>query len=189
MINGKFYSTKVKSNYTGKKINLGQVIEKDLDKIPKEYFITNKKLKTPKIKTQINGEVKKIETEVDMWKYLKGSKRELKLNKKLGYEYKYSEGNMIYPDHLDKPSRTIITGEGGQSPSRFKHVIQPKPDLDVFRRLIPNELELLNMFPVNHTEHEKVTDNKRAFFMGNALVVGVVEKIGLQLTKEIKLSL
>tara|TARA_B110000046_G_scaffold3252_1_gene3500 strand:- start:7301 stop:8683 length:1383 start_codon:yes stop_codon:yes gene_type:complete len=189
MINGKFYSTKVKSNYTGKKINLGQVIEKDLDKIPKEYFITNKKLKTPKIKTQINGEVKKIETEVDMWKYLKGSKRELKLNKKLGYEYKYSEGNMIYPDHLDKPSRTIITGEGGQSPSRFKHVIQPKPDLDVFRRLIPNELELLNMFPVNHTEHEKVTDNKRAFFMGNALVVGIVEKIGLQLTKEIKLSL
>ena len=96
---------------------------------------------------------------------------------------------MIYPDHWDKPSRTIITGEGGQSPSRFKHVIQPKPDLDVFRRLIPNELELLNMFPVNHTEHEKVTDNKRAFFMGNALVVGVVEKIGLQLTKEIKLSL
>ena len=189
MINGKFYSTKVKSNYTGEKINLGQVIENDLEKIPKEYFITNKKLKTPKIKTQINGEVKKIETEVDMWKYLKGSKRELKLNKKLGYKYKYSEGNMIYPDHLDKPSRTIITGEGGQSPSRFKHVIQPKPDLDVFRRLIPNELELLNMFPVNHTEHEKVTDNKRAFFMGNALVVGIVEKIGLQLTKEIKLSL
>ena len=189
MIDGKFYSTKVKSNYTGEKINLGQVIENDLEKIPKEYFITNKKLKTPKIKTQINGEVKKIETEVDMWKYLKGAKKELKVNKKLGYKYKYSEGNMIYPDDLDKPSRTIITGEGGQSPSRFKHVIQPNPDLDVFRRLIPNELELLNMFPVNHTKHEKVTDNKRAFFMGNALVVGVVEKIGLQLTKEIKLSL
>ena len=39
---------------------------------------------------------------------------------------------MIFPDPLDKPSRTIITGEGGKSPSRFKHVIQtPKG----FRRL------------------------------------------------------
>ena len=45
------------------------------------------------------------------------------------------------------------------------------------------------MFPPDHTKHEKVTDAKRAFFMGNALVVGVVEKIGIQLTKEIKSSL
>ena len=108
-----------------------------------------------------------------MWKYLKGSKKELKVNKKLGYDYKYSEGKMSFPDDLEKPSRTIITGEGGQSPSRFKHVIQPNPDLDVFRRLIPSELESLNMFPPDHTKHEKVTDAKRAFFMGNALVVGV----------------
>ena len=31
---------------------------------------------------------------------------------------------MNFPDPLDKPSRTIITGEGGSSPSRFKHVIE-----------------------------------------------------------------
>ena len=33
------------------------------------------------------------------------------------------EGGMIYPDALDNASRTIITGEGGKSPSRFKHVL------------------------------------------------------------------
>ena len=90
---------------------------------------------------------------------------------------------MIFPDPLDKPSRTIITGEGGKSPSRFKHVIHtPKG----FRRLSPIELERLNMFPDNHTYFEGISDTKRAFFMGNALVVGVIEKIGLSLTRKIQ---
>ena len=43
------------------------------------------------------------------------------------------------------------------------------------RRLTPNELELLNMFPPGHTEGS--SDSKRAFFMGNALVVGIVQKL------------
>src|SRR5690606_10620943 len=91
------------------------------------------------------------------------------------FEYHYSEGGMVFPDPLDKASRTIITGEGGKSASRFKHVVQtPKG----FRRLTPIELERLNMFPDDHTELEGVSDAKRAFFMGNALVVGAVEKIG-----------
>ena len=88
--------------------------------------------------------------------------------------YNYSEGSMIYPDSLDKTSRTIITGEGGKSASRFKHVIKTKNGL---RRLIPVELERLNMFPDNHTKSSDITDAKRSFFMGNALVVGVIEKI------------
>jgi DNA (cytosine-5)-methyltransferase 1 len=68
-----------------------------------------------------------------------------------GFEYNYSEGGMIFPDPLDKPSRTIITGEGGKSASRFKHVIQtPKG----YRRLSPVELERLNMFPDDHTKLE-----------------------------------
>ena len=41
------------------------------------------------------------------------------------------------------------------------------------------------MFPDNHTKLDGITDTKRAFFMGNALVVGVVEKIGLALLKKI----
>jgi DNA (cytosine-5)-methyltransferase 1 len=51
------------------------------------------------------------------------------------------------------------------------------------RRLTPIELEKLNMFPVNHTEG--ATDAKRAFFMGNALVVGVVEKLGKSLSNRL----
>ena len=87
---------------------------------------------------------------------------------------------MIFPDSLDKPSRTIITGEGGHSPSRFKHVIETKKGL---RRLVPVELERLNMFPDNHTEFDGVTNAKRAFLMGNALVIGIVEKLGATLKK------
>jgi DNA (cytosine-5)-methyltransferase 1 len=37
------------------------------------------------------------------------------------------------------------------------------------------------MFPDNHTNFDKINENKRAFFMGNALVVGVIEKIGIEL--------
>ena len=85
---------------------------------------------------------------------------------------------MIYPDDENMPSRTIITAEGGTTPSRFKHVIQTK---DGLRRLTPVELERLNGFPDNHTKLEGITDTKRAFFMGNALVCGVVEKIGINL--------
>lgn len=133
-----------------------------------------------------NGEVTKEfyidKKDLDKWYYLKGPKKEMRKNAQ-GFEYNYSEGGMIFPDPLDKPSRTIITGEGGASPSRFKHVIKtPKG----FRRLSPVELERLNMFPDNHTQMEGVSDTKRAFFMGNALVVGVIEKIGLSLTEKIE---
>ena len=79
-------------------------------------------------------------------------------------------------------SRTIITGEGGKSPSRFKHVVETERGL---RRLTPIELERLNMFPDDHTKLDGITDTKRAFFMGNALVVGVIEKIGKELYKNI----
>ena len=37
------------------------------------------------------------------------------------------------------------------------------------------------MFPDNHTELNEVSDGRRAFFMGNALVVGVIERIGTAL--------
>ena len=87
---------------------------------------------------------------------------------------------MIFPDDLNKPSRTIITSEGGASPSRFRHVVKTKYGL---RRLTPVELERLNMFPDNHTKLDGVSDNMRAFLMGNALVVGIVEKIGKEIAK------
>jgi len=132
-----------------------------------------------------NGEVTEDfyinEEDLDKWFYLKGAKKEMRKNTQ-GFEYNYSEGGMIFPDPLDKPSRTIITGEGGKSASRFKHVIKTAKG---YRRLSPVELERLNMFPDNHTKFEGVTDTKRAFFMGNALVVGVIEKIGVALNQKI----
>jgi DNA (cytosine-5)-methyltransferase 1 len=132
-----------------------------------------------------NGEVTEEfyikEEELDKWFYLKGAKKEMRKNAQ-GFEYNYSEGGMIFPDSLDKPSRTIITGEGGKSASRFKHVIKVEKG---YRRLSPVELERLNMFPDNHTKFDGVTDTKRAFFMGNALVVGVIEKIGVALNQKI----
>lgn len=121
------------------------------------------------------------EQELDKWTYLKGAKKEVRKNAQ-GFEYHYSEGGMIFPDPLDKPSRTIITGEGGKSASRFKHVIRtPKG----YRRLSPVELERLNMFPDDHTRLEGISDTKRAFFMGNALVVGVIERVGRLLAQRI----
>ena len=132
-----------------------------------------------------NGEVTEEfyikEEELDKWFYLKGAKKEMRKNAQ-GFEYNYSEGGMIFPDSLDKPSRTIITGEGGKSASRFKHVIKVEKG---YRRLSPVELERLNMFPDNHTKFDGVTDTKRAFFMGNALVVGVIEKVGIALKNKI----
>jgi len=115
------------------------------------------------------------------WQYLKGAKKEIRKTN-AGFEYHYSEGGMVFPDALDQPSRTIITGEGGKSPSRFKHVVQTSKGL---RRLSPVELERLNMFPDNHTLLEGIPDAKRAFFMGNALVVGIVEQIGSVLFQKI----
>ena len=159
MINGKIHTTKLTPVYEGKKIVLKDVLQNG--EVTDEYFIDEKDL--PK------------------WEYLKGSKKEVRKTQE-GYEYHYSEGGMIFPDALDNASRTIITGEGGKSPSRFKHVINSKRGL---RRLTPIELERLNMFPDNHTKLEGITDTKRAFFMGNALVVGVIEKIGKELYKQI----
>ncbi len=108
------------------------------------------------------------------------------------FAYGYKEGGMAFPDPLDAPGRTIITSEGGASVSRFKHVIcedcakaGKKLPHDCgkdgqLRRLFPRELEAMNGFSEAHSlacEQLKISDGRRAFFMGNALVVGIVERI------------
>ncbi len=159
MVNGSVTTFKTQPSYNGSFTVLKDLIQNG--EVTPEFYIDN--------------------NDLDKWIYLKGSKKEMRTNAQ-GFEYNYSEGGMLFPDPLDKPSRTIITGEGGKSASRFKHVIQtPKG----FRRLSPVELERLDMFPDNHTKLDGITDTKRAFFMGNALVVGVIEKIGITLTQKI----
>jgi DNA (cytosine-5)-methyltransferase 1 len=113
------------------------------------------------------------------WRYLKGAKKEPRRHSN-GELYHYTEGAIPFPDHLDEPARTILTGEGGASPSRFKHLILTPNGR--YRRLTPVELERLDGFPDGWTEG--MPDTRRAFCMGNALVVGVVERIGRELAVE-----
>lgn len=123
------------------------------------------------------------DSQLERWKYFKGTKRELRTRKD-GGQYFYAEGGMDFPDSIDKPSRTIITSEGGKSPDRCRHVIQDQTGR--LRRLVPVELERLNMFPANHTKLDGVDNAKRAFLMGNALVCGVITKVGEELVSRIK---
>ena len=119
---------------------------------------------------------------INKWEIAKGPQKTKRITN-AGFEYFYSMGRMNFPDDLEQPARTIVTGEGGKTPSRFKHVVKTKFGL---RRLTPIELEKINMFPENHTEMNGITDAKRAFFMGNALVVGIVERIGLEIISMLK---
>ena len=159
MVDGKYYTSRVEIDYNEEKSVLGDLLIDEKD-VPTEFYINDEELKK--------------------WQYHKGAKSIERVNKTTGHQYTYSEGSMGFPDALDKPSRTIITGEGGASASRFKHVVEVNGR---HRRLTPIELERLNMFPDNHTLG--VTDSKRAFLMGNALVVGIVERIGKRLIDEI----
>lgn len=123
------------------------------------------------------------ETQIERWKYFKGTKRELRTRKD-GGQYFYAEGGMEFPDSIDKPSRTIITSEGGKSPDRCRHVIQDQTGR--LRRLVPVELERLNMFPSDHTKLQGVDNGKRAFLMGNALVCGIITRVGKELKDRLK---
>lgn len=163
MIDGMFYTYKTEPNYSGAYTTLGDVLVKGDDRkyLSEEFYISEEAL--------------------PRWEYLKGAKREVKKNR-AGQEFIYSEGGMAFPDALDKASRTIITSEGGTSPSRFSHVVKDPVD-GRLRRLLPIELERLNMFPDNHTEGE--SDVKRAFFMGNALVCGIITAVGNELKKRL----
>jgi DNA (cytosine-5)-methyltransferase 1 len=105
------------------------------------------------------------------WEYAKGAKSIPRISA-TGFAYNFSEGAMSFPDSLDRPSRTIITSEGGASASRTKHVVRAADGR--LRRLTPEELEELNGFPRGFTSLEGVNDIARARLMGNALITGVV---------------
>lgn len=161
MIDRNILSVDSMSVYDGPIQTLGDILV-DEEFVPEEFYIS--------------------EEELPKWQYEKGAKKINRVSKE-GYEYVFSEGGMAFPDYLDKPSRTMITGEGGAAPSRFKHVVQTPSGR--YRRLIPIELERLNMFPDNHTYHPEVSDGRRAFLMGNALVCGVIEIVGKSLYRAI----
>lgn len=152
----------VKEAYDGRLGCLGDVLVPDSE-VPEEFFVP--------------------EEQLSRWEYLKGAKREKRVNKKTGFEYMYSEGSMAYPDLTENPSRTILTGEGGTSPSRFKHIIRCEDGR--MRRLVPDELDQLQCFPKGWT-NTGMTDGHRAFCMGNALVTGIPYRIGREIAKELE---
>ena len=149
--------------YEGELGALGNVLVPKSE-VPEQFYIPDEKFET--------------------WKYLKGGKREERVDKKTGFKYVYSEGSMTFPDALDRPSRTILTGEGGIGASRFKHVVEVDGR---FRRLVPDELDQLQGFPKGWT-NTGMSDGRRAFCMGNALVVGVPHRIGVEIAREADLK-
>ncbi len=148
--------------WDGPFVTLGDVLEPTAE-VPEPYFIS--------------------ESELERWKYLKGAKREQRYHKGSGTPYFYVEGPIPYPDRTDWPARTILTGEGGRTPSRFKHLVQVEDGR--YRRLTSRELERLNGFPDDWTD-TGMPEGRRAFMMGNALVVGLIERVGLELIGDLQ---
>ena len=149
--------------YDGERKTLGDVIV-PASEVPESFYVPDE--------------------QIDKWRYLKGSKSEERVNKQTGFKYHYSEGSMAFPDLLENPSRTILTGEGGAGASRFKHIV--KID-DRYRRLVPDELDQLQGFPKGWT-NTGMSDGHRAFCMGNALVVGIPHLIGYEISQRLKLD-
>ncbi|SCX13480.1 DNA (cytosine-5-)-methyltransferase [Candidatus Aquiluna sp. UB-MaderosW2red] len=158
--NGSVFTSKIETEEPVARKVLGDILLDEGD-VPSSFFVDEAKI----------GE----------WEYLKGSKKIERVTTS-GHKYLYSEGRMAFPDSTEKPSRTILTAEGGTSASRFKHVILTSSG---HRRLTPIELERLNGFPDNWTKYDaqgnELSDSRRAFFMGNALVVGLVTMVASEI--------
>ena len=148
MKDGIIYTVKTIPDYKGEKRNLIDVLERRVDK---KYFL---------------GE------DLTKWQYLKGKKR-IEKKAKNGHPYIYSEGAIAFPDDYRKPARTILTSEG--MVNRTSHVVK---DLDTgrLRILTPREVCRIQDFPSDWTEG--MSERSQYFCMGNALVVGLVKKMG-----------
>ncbi|MCT4780723.1 MULTISPECIES: DNA (cytosine-5-)-methyltransferase [Exiguobacterium] len=119
------------------------------------------------------------ESAIEKFNFLRGAKK-IERTSVDGHKYIYSEGGMSEIDDLDKPGRTMLTSEG--TTNRSSHVVE----VDGRRRfLTPLECERLNGFPDNWTN--TMSDRMRYFCMGNALVVGLIERMGKRIEQlEIK---
>nr|WP_108982319.1 DNA (cytosine-5-)-methyltransferase [Apilactobacillus micheneri] len=156
---GKYYTIDTKALGNEKPTALGDVLQPEKD-VDEKYFVTDK-------------------NKIDKFKYLRGSKH-VERTSKDGHKYTYSEGGMSPYDNLDLPSRTMLTSEG--SVNRSTHWLKIN---NRYRLLTPVEAERLQAFPDNWTakklsdgEIKQVSDRMRMFFMGNALVTNVIERIG-----------
>ncbi|GAA0352080.1 DNA (cytosine-5-)-methyltransferase [Alkalibacterium iburiense] len=142
------------------------------------------------------GEIIQDESEIDekyylndeqivKFEYLRGPKK-IQRTAGNGHTYVYSEGGMSPYDDLELPGRTMLTSEG--SVNRSTHLLYIN---ERYRFITPIEAERLQDFPDDWTRYKKtssgqieeVTDRMRLFFMGNALVTGIVKRIADELEK------
>ena len=153
MTNGGIYTVKVKSDY-----NLIYPLRniREENPVDEKHFLNDK--------------------QIEKFAFLKGSKKIPRV-KPNGEPYYYCEGSMPFPDNLDAPARTMLTSESGVS--RTTHVIEDFKTKKL-RLLTPRECERINGFPDDWT-NTGMSDKKRYFMMGNALVVGVIERIGKEI--------
>ena len=167
MRHGKYYSIDTEPDYNGQPITLGQILQ-DENEVPDKYFVTD-------------------QAKLEKFQYLRGAKR-IERTSADGHKYIYSEGGMAPTDDLNLPGRTMLTSEG--TVNRSTHFLK---EGNQFRLLTPNEAELLQCFPCDWTKYKKlsdgtvseVNDRMRYFFMGNALVTSIVERIGIGMAKMI----
>ncbi|MBQ6629180.1 MAG: DNA (cytosine-5-)-methyltransferase [Methanobrevibacter sp.] len=159
MVNGIIHTYKVQPVDCNDITTLGDVLE--TNEVDEKYYLLDEKL--------------------EKWTFLKGSKR-IKRTKPNGETYYFSEGQLSFPDKLDVPARTMLTSES--TTNRSSHVVKDKVSGNL-RTLTPVEAERIQMFPDNWTniESKAMTERRRYFMMGNALVVGVVERLGKYLEK------
>lgn len=143
--------------------------------------IQNLKIKPTMLKDVLEKNIDEkyyLNGELEDWIYMKGPKRIERTNKD-GHKYYFCEGGIAFPDPIDKPARTMLTSEA--SKNRSTHIIED-PHTRRKRKLTPIECERLNGFPDNWT-NTGMSERFRYFCMGNALVVGLVEKMGKVLSK------
>ena len=156
MRNGRYYTADTNPSNSNEITNLGEIIL-SLDQVDNKFYLSDEQIKK--------------------MSYLR-DKKSVNRVAKTGFEYTISEGSMELYDSLLKPGRTVITSEG--TINRSTHIIEQE---GIVRFLTPIEIERLNGFPDNWTEG--MNDRMRFFCMGNALVVGVVEKIGNEVKRQI----
>lgn len=118
--------------------------------------------------------------QIEKFNYLRGAKK-VERTSANGHKYVYSEGGMSPYDDLDLPGRTMLTSEG--TVNRSSHLLFINEN---YRFLTPVEAERLQDFPDDWTKYKRtnggevveLSDRRRLFFMGNALVTEIVKRIG-----------
>ena len=190
MKDGIVYTVRTRTDYDGKQITLGDVMENgDVDE---QYFIPEEKLyyTEPDVTHSDERHGKLPKESRQTWQYLKGAKKLLRKSAN-GHEYVFSEGAIAMIDDYDKPARTMLTSEGNFS--RTTHIVRDKKTGRI-RLLTANEAERIQGFPTDHTKYcltksgetIEMPVKKRRFMMGNALVVNLIEQMEPQLAEIIE---